>query len=229
MSDLTHCPIHVSRGLVAQGTLPVAPGGGGAAGGKEWIANPVLPQDILQELSLTPTQLEAISALTCLEWLCLALDESDEPFSTLLPVLAQMPSLHTLILKGRDVEGDDQLDALLAATQLTYLQVHSFSDLTLSKATLGESEEIGVEELAAAELNLCERNTAGLVVARMEIDKDIVDLLTEQYLSHRRHGGQKPLHPTGPSSSHSAPTTSWRLTLCSKNSLLSFAAASQPQ
>ncbi|KAL6751768.1 hypothetical protein V8C86DRAFT_2439727 [Haematococcus lacustris] len=35
-------------GLVAQGTLPVAPGGGGAAGGKEWIANPVLPQDILQ-------------------------------------------------------------------------------------------------------------------------------------------------------------------------------------
>ncbi|KAL6748525.1 hypothetical protein V8C86DRAFT_1139607 [Haematococcus lacustris] len=38
------------QGLVAQGTLPAAPGGGGAAaGGEEWLANPVLPQDILQE------------------------------------------------------------------------------------------------------------------------------------------------------------------------------------
>ncbi|KAJ9505844.1 hypothetical protein QJQ45_010642 [Haematococcus lacustris] len=165
---------------------------------------------------ISTTLAEAISALTCLEWLCLALDKSDEPFSTLLPVLAQMPSLHTLILKDQDVEGDDQLDALLAATQITHLQVHSFSDLTLSKATaacswrkleidgVGESGEIGVEVLAAAELNLCERNKAGLEVARMEIDKPIVELLTEQYLSHRRHGVEQPTHPTEPSSSHSA-------------------------
>ncbi|KAJ9505843.1 hypothetical protein QJQ45_010641 [Haematococcus lacustris] len=192
---------------------------------------------------VSSTLAEAISALTCLEWLCLATDKSDEPISTLLPVLAQMPSLHTLILEGRDVEGDVQLDALLAATQITHLQVHSFSGLTLSKATaacswrrleidgevmdwvtaaslplhnlnhplylrrLGQSGVVGVEVLAAAELNLCERNKAGLVVQLMVMDKALVGLLTEQYLSHR-HAAQKPPHPTEPSSNHSGPSTS---------------------
>ncbi|KAJ9532215.1 hypothetical protein QJQ45_003879 [Haematococcus lacustris] len=193
---------------------------------------------------VSTTLAEAISALTCLEWLCLATDESDEPISTLLPVLAQMPSLHTLILKGRDVEGDDQLDALLAATQITHLRLQSFSDLTLSKATvacswrklqidghikdwvtaaslplhnlnhplylhrLGQPGEIGVEVLAAAELNLCQRNKAGLVVELMVMDKALVGLLTEQYISHHRQGEQQPPHPTEPSSSHSGPSTS---------------------
>ncbi|KAJ9532214.1 hypothetical protein QJQ45_003880 [Haematococcus lacustris] len=194
---------------------------------------------------VSSTLASAISVLTCLEWLRVAMDPSDEPISTLLPVLAQMPSLHTLLLTGRDVEGDDQLDALLAATQITHLQLRSFSDLTLSKATaacswrkleidghikdwvtaaslplhnlkhplylrqLGDSGDIGVEVLAAAELNLCEQNKAGLVVEVMWLDKATLDLLGEQYLSHRRYAAQQAPHPAvASSSSHSGPTAS---------------------
>ncbi|KAJ9532217.1 hypothetical protein QJQ45_003877 [Haematococcus lacustris] len=194
---------------------------------------------------VSSTLAEAISALSCLEWLCLDTDKSDELFSTLLPVLAKMPGLHTLMLTGRAVKGDVQLDALLAATQITHLQVYSFSDLTMSKATapcswrkleighvvmdwvtaaslplhnlehplclrlLGQSAETRVEVLAAAELNLCDRNKAGLEVELMFMAKATLDLLGEQYLSHRRYAAQQAPHPAvASSSSHSGPTAS---------------------
>ncbi|KAJ9532219.1 hypothetical protein QJQ45_003887 [Haematococcus lacustris] len=73
---------------------------------------------------------------------------------------------------------------------------------------LEDIEEPSIEVLAAAELNLCERNKAGLVPdVDMRLSKATVDLLTEQYLSHCRHA-QHPPHPTEPSSSHSGPSTS---------------------
>ncbi|KAJ9532159.1 hypothetical protein QJQ45_003930 [Haematococcus lacustris] len=69
--------------------------------------------------------------------------------------------------------------------------------------------EPSIELLAAAELNLCERNKAGLVLEwGMCLSRATVDLLTEQYLSHSSRTAQQPPHPTVASSSHSGPSTS---------------------
>ncbi|MGQ3057344.1 MAG: rhodanese-like domain-containing protein [Nevskia sp.] len=68
-----------------------------------------------EEKALVTSNLAAaVSPLTGLQWLHLDLLSDYKVVAALLPLLAQMPSLHTLILEGRDVEGDVQLDALLA-------------------------------------------------------------------------------------------------------------------
>ncbi|KAL6747023.1 hypothetical protein V8C86DRAFT_3148818 [Haematococcus lacustris] len=52
-----------------------------------------------------------------------------------LPSLLQaLPQLHTLQLPGATVEGQEQLDAMLAATQLTSIQLSSVKGLTSSRA-----------------------------------------------------------------------------------------------
>ncbi|KAJ9532584.1 hypothetical protein QJQ45_010681 [Haematococcus lacustris] len=71
-------------------------------------------------------------------------------------------------------------------------------------------EEPSIELLAAAELNLCESNKAGLVLDDcMFLSKATLDLLTEQYLTHSRHTAQQPTHPSvASSSSYTGPSTS---------------------
>ncbi|KAJ9532583.1 hypothetical protein QJQ45_010682 [Haematococcus lacustris] len=162
----------------------------------------------------------------------------------LLPALAHLPSLHTLVL-DEYVVGQEQLDALLALTQITHLSVLRFTGLTSSWASaacswrqlevhtmdwdsaaylplhslthplhvyqiVGDIVEPCIEVLAAAELNLCERNEAGLVLnGDLCLSKATVDLLTEQYLSHICPADHQPPHPSvASSSSHSGPSTS---------------------
>ncbi|KAJ9532911.1 hypothetical protein QJQ45_011006 [Haematococcus lacustris] len=162
----------------------------------------------------------------------------------LLQALVHLPSLHTLEV-DEYVEGQEQLDALLALTQITRLKLLTFSGLTSSRASaacswrqlgvhtmdwvtaahlplhslthplhltqlVGDIEEPSIEVLAAAELNMCERNKAGLVLdGNLCLSKATVDLLTELYLSHICPADQQPPHPTvASSSSHSGPSTS---------------------
>ncbi|KAJ9532206.1 hypothetical protein QJQ45_003931 [Haematococcus lacustris] len=191
----------------------------------------------------------AVSSLTQLQqlWLTYSNRDSDEnapgPMA-LLSALAHLPSLHTLVLY-EIVVGQEQLDALLALTQITSLEVLEVSGLTSSRASAacswrqlevhlmdwdsaaylplhslthplrlyqleGGIEEPSIEVLAAAELNLCESNKAGLVLdGKLCLSQATVDLLTEQYLSHSRHTAQQPPHPSVvSSSSHSGPSTS---------------------
>ncbi|KAJ9532568.1 hypothetical protein QJQ45_010691 [Haematococcus lacustris] len=161
----------------------------------------------------------------------------------LLPALAHLPSLHTLVMEGY-VEGQQQLHALLARTQITHLELYGFRGLTSSRASadcswrrlkvwrldwvsaaylplhslthplrlrqlVKDTGEPSVEVLAAAELNLCVHNKAGLVLDKgMYLSNATVNLLTEQYLSHSHRTAQQPTHPTVASSSHSGPSTS---------------------
>ncbi|GFH29527.1 hypothetical protein HaLaN_28204 [Haematococcus lacustris] len=90
-----------------------------------------------------------------------------------------------------------QLEAFfLDWVSAAYLPLHSLTHpLRLNTLAKGievkDIEELSVEVLAAAELNLCERNKAGLVLDGNLVHKDLVlskatvDLLTEQYLNHR--------------------------------------------
>ncbi|KAJ9532567.1 hypothetical protein QJQ45_010692 [Haematococcus lacustris] len=81
----------------------------------------------------------AVESLTQLEQLTLASEYSDYRMTgqgptAMLLALAHLPSLHTLVVE--DVVVDQlQLDDLLALTQITRLQVHSFSRLTSSRAS----------------------------------------------------------------------------------------------
>ncbi|KAJ9532163.1 hypothetical protein QJQ45_003926 [Haematococcus lacustris] len=154
----------------------------------------------------------------------------------LLSALAHLPSLHTLEVDEYLV-GQDQLDALLALTQITRLELFEFTCLTSSRASaacswrqldvkildwvtatflplhslthplhltrlVGDIEEPSVEVPAAAELNLCERNKAGLARnVSLCLSKATVELLTEQYLTHSCRAAQQPPHPSVPSSS----------------------------
>ncbi|KAJ9532573.1 hypothetical protein QJQ45_010686 [Haematococcus lacustris] len=183
----------------------------------------------------------AVSSLTELQQLRLTdenkgLYESGPGPMALLSALAHLPSLHTLVMDDY-VVGQEQLDALLALTQITRLEVYGFSGLTSSRASaacswrqlkahtmdwvtaaylplhslthplwlhrlVGDVKEPSIEVLAAAELNLCERNKAGLVLDdNITLSKATVDMLTEQYLSHSRHTAQQLTHPTMASSS----------------------------
>ncbi|KAJ9532174.1 hypothetical protein QJQ45_003912 [Haematococcus lacustris] len=186
----------------------------------------------------------AVRSLTQLQQLSLADECHTGPgLTALLLALAHLPSLHTLVVDDY-VEGQQQLHALLALTQITSLELYGFSGLTTSNASAACSwrqlkvwrldwvsaaylplhsltyplwlrqlvtdiVEPSEEELAAAELNLCEYNKAGLVLDRgMVLEKATVDLLVEQYLSHSRRTAHQPPHPTVASISHSGPSTS---------------------
>ncbi|KAJ9533993.1 hypothetical protein QJQ45_027097 [Haematococcus lacustris] len=190
----------------------------------------------------------AVSSLAQLQQLALfdeykEFDSQNPDFMALLSALAHLPSLHTLQISD-DVVGQEQLDALLALTQVTSLELFRFTGLTSSRASAAcswrqlevhemdwvtaahlplhslthplelhelesDSKEPSIEVLAAAELNLCESNKAGLEVEDMWLSQATVDLLTEQYLSHSRPAAQQPTHPTvASSSSHSGPSTS---------------------
>ncbi|KAJ9532188.1 hypothetical protein QJQ45_003905 [Haematococcus lacustris] len=194
----------------------------------------------------------AVSSLTQLQQLRLVCEELECDITmsgvvALLPVLANLPSLHTLVLDDA-VVGQEQLDTLLALTQITHLCVVCFSGLTSSRASAACSwrkldvhtmdlvtaaylplhslthplnvylcdkedyteEQPSIEVLAAAELNLCERNKAGpVLVKELCLSRATVDLLTEQYLAHISPADQQPPHPTvASSSSHSGPSTS---------------------
>ncbi|KAJ9533238.1 hypothetical protein QJQ45_018343 [Haematococcus lacustris] len=190
----------------------------------------------LAAVGLEPESLAtALRSLTNLQHLWLYMDGKQASLRTVLPALAQLPSLHTLELPRNDV-GQEALDQLLALTQVTFLRVRRFKNIALSRTTaacswrqlelcqrgweldwataahlplhslthplqvsqLGGSVEVGAEVLAAAELNLCERNKAGLEVEDMVLSRATVDLLTELYLSHCHLA----------SSSHSRPSTS---------------------
>ncbi|KAJ9532566.1 hypothetical protein QJQ45_010693 [Haematococcus lacustris] len=186
-----------------------------------------------------------MSSLTQLQELSLSYDcnkTGSEPMELLLAP-AHLPSLHTLFI-DEYVEGQEQLDALLALTQITCLEVYGFSGLTSSWASadcswrrlkvrqldwvtaaylplhslthplrlhqlVKDVEDPSIEVLAAAEFNLCERNKAGLEVnVDMCLSKATVDLLTEQYLTHRCRIAQQRLQSSVASSSHSGPSTS---------------------
>ncbi|KAJ9532170.1 hypothetical protein QJQ45_003918 [Haematococcus lacustris] len=208
------------------------------------------------------TLAEAVSSLTQLQQLRV-INEDRHCNATglgptvLLPALAHLPSLHTLVV-DEYVVGQEQMRALLALTQITHLEVYRFSGLApgpvqtgllvlgswassdcswrqlkvcdidwvsaaylplhslthplqLSELVKG-IEEPSIEVLAAAELNLCERNKAGLVLDEdgcMFLSKATVDLLTKLYLSHSHRTAHQPPHPTvASSSSHSGPSTS---------------------
>ncbi|KAJ9532554.1 hypothetical protein QJQ45_010640 [Haematococcus lacustris] len=84
-----------------------------------------------------------------------------------------------------------------------YLPLHSLTHPLHLHALESYYEEPSIELLAAAELNLCERNKAGLEVEDMWLSKATTSLLTELYLSHNRCTAQQPRHPTVASSSHS--------------------------
>ncbi|KAJ9532182.1 hypothetical protein QJQ45_003913 [Haematococcus lacustris] len=179
----------------------------------------------------------AVGTLTCLQSLKFDLDDleaGDWFLPVLVPMLASLPSLHTLLLLQEIVHGD-QVDVLLAATQITHLQVYSISCLVFSRvsaacswrqleveemdwlsaahlplhslthplqlAQLGGVGPVGAEVLAAAELNLCERNKAGLEVEDMWLNRGSFDLLTAQYVSRSRPAAQQPPKPTVASSS----------------------------
>ncbi|KAJ9505852.1 hypothetical protein QJQ45_026716 [Haematococcus lacustris] len=90
--------------------------------------------DLHSYMDIPATSLAAaLGALTALQWLYLDLTDGDRTAWACFPALAQLPSLHTLQLKYTTV-GPDQLDALLALTQVTRLQLHQISDLTSSWA-----------------------------------------------------------------------------------------------
>ncbi|GFH13847.1 hypothetical protein HaLaN_09802, partial [Haematococcus lacustris] len=73
----------------------------------------------------------------------------------------------------------------------------------------GDTDEPSKEVLAAAVLNLCEHNKAGLALnVSLCLSKANVDLLTEYYLSHSRRTAQQPTQATVASSSHSGPSSS---------------------
>ncbi|KAL6757217.1 hypothetical protein V8C86DRAFT_1709189 [Haematococcus lacustris] len=102
----------------------------------------------------------AVGTLTCLQSLKFDLDDleaGDWFLPLLVPVLASLPSLHTLLLLQDTVHGD-QVDVLLAATQITHLQVYSISCLALSRVSAACSwRQLEVEEmdwLSAAHLPL---------------------------------------------------------------------------
>ncbi|KAJ9505850.1 hypothetical protein QJQ45_010648 [Haematococcus lacustris] len=179
----------------------------------------------------------AVCSLTCLQSLKFDLDglEAGDWFlPPLVPVLASLPSLHTLLLLQDTVHGD-QVDVLLAATQITHLHVYSIGCLVFSRvsaacswrqleveemdwvsaahlplhslthplqlAQLGGVGPVGAEVLAAAELNLCERNKAGLEVEDMWLGRGSFDLLTAQHVSRNCPAAHQPPHPTVASSS----------------------------
>ncbi|KAJ9532207.1 hypothetical protein QJQ45_003890 [Haematococcus lacustris] len=188
------------------------------------------------------TLARAVSSLTQLQQLRLSCGDSAPDATRLLQALAHLPSLHTLVL-GYYVVGHRQLDALLALTQITRLEVFDYSRLSSSRASAACSwrqlivwqldwvtaahlplhslthplclqqlgpdvDELTIEVLAAAELNLCEHNEAGLALnVSLCLSKATMDLLTEQYLS-RSHTAHHLSHPTVASSSHSWPSTS---------------------
>ncbi|KAJ9532549.1 hypothetical protein QJQ45_010630 [Haematococcus lacustris] len=188
------------------------------------------------------TLARAVSSLTQLQQLRLSCGDSAPNATRLLQALAHLPSLHTLVL-GYHVVGHRQLDALLALTQITRLEVFEYTRLSSSRASAACSwrqlkvwqldwvtaahlplhslthplclqqlgadvDELTIEVLAAAELNLCEHNEAGLALnVSLCLSKATVDLLTEQYLS-RSHTAHHLSHPTVASSSHSGPSTS---------------------
>ncbi|GFH19935.1 hypothetical protein HaLaN_16969 [Haematococcus lacustris] len=75
-------------------------------------------------------------------------------------------------------------------------------DVEIGDIDMEDIEEPSIEVLAAAELNLCERNKAGLVLdGALWLSKATVDMLTEQHLSHSRHTAHQPSHPAVASSS----------------------------
>ncbi|KAJ9532200.1 hypothetical protein QJQ45_003932 [Haematococcus lacustris] len=81
----------------------------------------------------------AVSSLTQLQQLRLtdeirAYYESEPGLIALLPALAHLPRLHTLQM-SEYVVGQEQLDALLALTQITHLSIMKFSGLTSSRAS----------------------------------------------------------------------------------------------
>ncbi|KAJ9532220.1 hypothetical protein QJQ45_003885 [Haematococcus lacustris] len=150
----------------------------------------------------------AVRSLTQLQQLSLTDECHTGPgLTALLLALAHLPSLHTLVVDDY-VEGQQQLHALLALTQITRLEPCLTYPLWLRQLVtdIGEPSK---EVLVAAELNLCEYNKAGLVLDRgMVLKKATVDLLVEQYLSHSRRTAHQPPHPTVASISHSGPSTS---------------------
>ncbi|KAL6757213.1 CobW/HypB/UreG, nucleotide-binding domain-containing protein [Haematococcus lacustris] len=85
------------------------------------------------------------------------LEAGDWFLPPLVPVLASLPSLHTLLLLQDTVHGD-QVDVLLAATQITHLQVYSIGCLIFSRVSAACSwRQLEVEEmdwLSAAHLPL---------------------------------------------------------------------------
>ncbi|KAJ9532179.1 hypothetical protein QJQ45_003936 [Haematococcus lacustris] len=104
-----------------------------------------------------------------------------------------------------------RLDWVSAANLPLHSLTHPLHLVRLEK--LGE--EPSLEVLAAAELNLCERNKAGLALDDdLCLSQATLDLLNEQIqlaylnLTHSRLTAQQPPHPTVASSSHSGPSTS---------------------
>ncbi|KAJ9533645.1 hypothetical protein QJQ45_026721 [Haematococcus lacustris] len=102
----------------------------------------------------------AVGTLTCLQSLKFDLDDleaGDWFLPVLVPALASLPSLHTLLLLQETVHGD-QVDVLLAATQITHLQVYSIGCLVFSRVSAACSwRQLEVEEmdwLSAAHLPL---------------------------------------------------------------------------
>ncbi|KAJ9532551.1 hypothetical protein QJQ45_010628 [Haematococcus lacustris] len=90
-----------------------------------------------------------------------------------------------------------------------YLPLHSITHPQWLRQLVTGNGEPSIELLAAAELNLCECNKAGLEVEDMWLSQAAVDLLTEQYLSHICPADHQAPHPTvASSSSHSGPSTS---------------------
>ncbi|KAL6756337.1 hypothetical protein V8C86DRAFT_93938 [Haematococcus lacustris] len=84
------------------------------------------------EVHSCPSALEALSQLALLQVLVMPHLQFHQQFvSRLLPA---QPRLHTLQLPAFTVEGQPQLDALLAATQLISVQLHSMEGLTSSRA-----------------------------------------------------------------------------------------------
>ncbi|KAJ9521325.1 hypothetical protein QJQ45_001297 [Haematococcus lacustris] len=79
-----------------------------------------------------PSALEALSQLALLQVLVMPHLQFHQQFVSLL--LPAQPRLHTLQLPAFTVEGQPQLDALLAATQLISVQLHSMEGLTSSRA-----------------------------------------------------------------------------------------------
>ncbi|KAJ9514404.1 hypothetical protein QJQ45_012375 [Haematococcus lacustris] len=75
----------------------------------------------------------AVVQLTCLR--SLHLDTAVACFTDVLPLLTSLTSLHTLELPRISVAGQEQVDALLAATQITRLQLRKISGMTASKAS----------------------------------------------------------------------------------------------
>ncbi|KAL6760606.1 hypothetical protein V8C86DRAFT_1076933 [Haematococcus lacustris] len=90
----------------------------------------------------------------------------------------------------------EEMDWLSAA----HLPLHSLTH-PLHLALLGGMDSVGAEVLAAAELNLCERNKAGLEVEDVWLSRDSFDLLTAQHVTRNRPAAHQAPHPTVASSS----------------------------